>query len=115
MLTVNLQGGKAWIVGSHRAQCWGLCFLIFVNDIPSVASKPLKLFVDDTKVYGDVTSQENIKALQSDIDAIVKWTSIWQLPLNTNKCHTLHLGHRNPRHTYHIAGNMIEGVTNERD
>ena len=42
-----------------------LCFLIFVDDIPSVVSGPMKLFADDTKLYGE--------GLQLEASTHCKW------------------------------------------
>ena len=92
-----------------------LCFLIFVNDIPSVVSGPMKLFADDTKLYGEAATIGGIDALQMDLDAVVRWTSVWQLPLNTAKCQTLHFGNLNTRHQYHIAECLVEDVVHEKD
>ena len=93
-----------------------LCFLICVNNITSVVSRAIKLLAGDTKLHGEVTSVENIEPLQRDDDEIAKWTSAYcQFPLKTSKCRTVHLDHRHPRHTYHVTGCMVDGVTNGND
>ena len=92
-----------------------LCFLVFVNDIPQVINNPIKMFADDTKIYGEVNTTEQVMALQQDLDAVARWTSAWQLPLNIAKCQSLHLGGRNNGHQYHIGDVPVEGVQAERD
>ena len=92
-----------------------LCFLVYVNDIPREINSPMKMFADDTKIYGEVSTTDKVMTLQKDLDAVARWTSVWQLPLNTAKCQSLHLGGRNTGHQYHIGDVLIEGVKEERD
>ena len=73
------------------------------------------MFVDDNKIYSDVTIKEDIAKLQNDLDAAARWTSAWQLPLNVKKCQWLHLGHHNTKNQNLIGDVPIEADKEERD
>ena len=52
-----------------------LCFLLFVNDITS----KIKLFADDTLLYGLVHNSDDAISLLSDLDKLVDWAKLWQM------------------------------------
>jgi len=56
-----------------------------------VAGKILK-FADDTKIYHNVYSDEDVSALQSDLCNLVEWSNEWQMLFNADKCKVLHMG-----------------------
>ena len=91
-----------------------LLFLVYVNDIPLEVKNPMKMFADDTKFYGDMTTKEEIAKLQNVLDAVARWTSAWQLPLSVKKCQLLHLGRHNVKNQYRIADIPIETVKEEK-
>ena len=92
-----------------------LLFIIFINDIPDHVQSCSKIFADDTKLYCSALSPDCTRVLQSDIDAVVEWSVRWQLPLNTNKCSVLHMGHNNTCITYTMAGTTLSTVEAEKD
>ena len=49
------------------------------NDMPSQVTSSIKLFADDTKLYCRVP--DDGAGLQADIDALVRWSEKWLLPL----------------------------------
>ena len=59
-----------------------LLFLIFINDLAEQLKCPCYMFADDVKLVGDQTTDD----LQVDLATIHNWTSMWELPLNENKC-----------------------------
>ena len=63
-----------------------LIFLLYINDINSSVSSKLRLFADDCILYCTINSYNDNLYLQSDLDFIIKWTQIWQMGLNINKC-----------------------------
>ena len=46
---------------------------------------------------------------------MTEWSNLWQLPFNETKCKVLHVGTRNPRHSYTMGGLELEQVTIEKD
>jgi len=72
-------------------------FTIYINDLPECVQSSCKVFADDTKIYGKA---KNSHSLQEDIDKMQKWTLMWNLYFNADKCKVLHLGTGNPCFTY---------------
>ena len=56
-----------------------LMFLIYINDIGDKVSSNLWLFADDCILYSTVTSLEDSKQLQCDLDSISEWSQLWQI------------------------------------
>ena len=93
-------------------------FLIYINDLPHVLSNPCLLFADDshdTKIYSHIRSEDDICQLQQDIDKLLKWSEMWQMPFNISKCKCLHTGRSIPNHVYSMGGCDIEQTVEERD
>ena len=63
-----------------------LMFLIYIGD--GVKSQ-IRLFADGSLLYGIVNGEEDTKALQEDLDKLVKRSDKWQMILYINKCRTL--------------------------
>ena len=63
-----------------------LLFLIYINDIGVGLAANCRLFAGDCTLFKEVNSVSDAKCLQSDLNKIVTWSRIWQLPLNSSKC-----------------------------
>ena len=74
-----------------------LLFIIFINDLPNWVSICCKIFADDTKLY-DVAS--NHVQIQTDIDALQRWSDKWNLYFNTVMCKVMHIGLNNQGYNY---------------
>ena len=97
MQEVSLYGNVSKLVplrsGVPQGSVLGpLLFLLYVNDLPDVVSSNVKMFTDDTKLFSGISSEGDARALQSDLDALLKWSGTWQLPFNQDKCKVLHVG-----------------------
>ena len=92
-----------------------LLFTLFINDLPSVATSTSDLFADDTKVHRPVSTQEDAKTLQDDIDAMHDWSTRWQLPFNDQKCKVVHYGRQNQKHSYKMNETVIAEDKQEKD
>ena len=92
-------------------------FVIFINDMPGAIKSLCHLFADDAKVYCNVhlREDENSNQLQSDIDKLVEWSRLWQLPFNTKKCKILHIGRENPLRKYKMNNQYLDQVYEEKD
>ena len=61
-------------------------FLIYNNDIRDKVSSSLWLFSCDFVLYRTVTSLEDSKQLQCNLDYILQWSQLWQMNFNIRKC-----------------------------
>ncbi len=66
-------------------------FVIFINDLPEEVQSQIYLFTDDTKIYCQINSEEDIKILKSDRKALDEWSRKWLLLLHPDKCKVLNL------------------------
>jgi len=56
------------------------------------------MFADDTKVYREITDFENdTQALQTDIDRLANWATLWQPRFNPEKCESMCITHNRDR------------------
>jgi hypothetical protein len=68
-----------------------ILFIIYINDLPDILAPETlcAIFADDTKIYRQVQNEDDIVALQTDIDKVAEWGNTWGLNFNTTK--TTHL------------------------
>ena len=66
-----------------------LYFLLFVNHIGNDITSNIKLFADDTLLYGLVHNSDDAISLQSNLDKLVEWAKLWQMAFNPSKCYVL--------------------------
>jgi len=118
MVRVNgeLSTSKAVISGIPQGSVLGpLLFVIYINDIPDVVQSNILLFADDTKIFNKVTSIDDSRKLQNDIDALNCWSD---KNFNTDKCHVLTMGKfENMMHTqrYTLYGYELDHAFEEKD
>ena len=90
-------------------------FVIHINDLDFGLSSKVSKFADDTKLGINAANPESVRALQSDLAAIGDWSMVWQMPLNLEKCHVLHVGAANQEENYSLLGSAITSVDQETD
>ena len=98
-------------------------FLIYINDLPLNIASPLSLFADDSKIFTRIISEKNMKEssvkgneiLQNDLNVVRDWAAKWKMEFNVNKCKIMHLGKKNPKHTYTMGESNLAETTAERD
>ena len=66
-----------------------LCFLLYINEMGNNISSNLKLFADDTLLYGLVHNASDALHLQRDLDSLVIWAQEWQMNFHHSKCYVL--------------------------
>jgi Reverse transcriptase (RNA-dependent DNA polymerase) len=68
-----------------------ILFLVFINDVISICCGDtiVKLFADDLKLYSIFNRTDYSSDLQHSIDELFKWSNLWQLQINLNKCQVL--------------------------
>lgn len=70
--------------GSHSGP---LLFSLFFNDLPSVIQYScLQMFADDVKIYKSISSHDDCRFLQKDLDSFHRWLSTNNLQLTHSKC-----------------------------
>jgi hypothetical protein len=77
-----------------------LLFVIYINDLTKAIENRAGLYADDSKVFRTVENEVDRLSLQKDIDALVNWSFESGLPLNSMKCHVMHLGKNNRQFHY---------------
>ena len=63
-----------------------ILFVIYINDMPECVNASTYLFADDTKIYKDISCEDDVSGLQADLDQLQKWSDTWLLKLHPNKC-----------------------------
>ena len=92
-----------------------ILFVIFINDLPDIASSTADIFADDTKLFRAIRIIEDHDVMQQDLDNLVEWSNKWQLGFKEAKCKSLHLGSSNQRLTYQMNSELLEETRNESD
>jgi hypothetical protein len=94
-----------------------LLFIIFINDLDDSAAAVdiLRKFADDTKLGHEVTNPKSCSELQASLDGLVKWAETWGMQFNVSKCKTMHLGRRNSKNVYTMAGEALKETEVEKD
>ena len=58
----------------QRSVMGPLLYLLFVNDLPDIVTSGIKMFADDTKIWGPVKTAEDGRSLQNDLDGLSEWS-----------------------------------------
>ena len=75
-------------------------FLIYVNELPTLVESHIKLFADDAKMYRAMATPHDAEQLQSDLNALERWSEDWLLKFNPQKCKIMHCGTLNSNTNY---------------
>ena len=92
-----------------------LLFLVYVNDLPDIVQCDIKLFADDTKLFTKVPFSADATLLQTDLEALTRWSNTWLMPFNQSKCKVLHFGHTNQGFQYNMDGAPLGSTSLEKD
>ena len=66
------------------------------------------MYADDLIIYAVVNNFQDKENLQLELNELLKWANKWQLKINFDKCHTIHLGFKNNNFTYRLDLHNIE-------
>ena len=78
--------------------------MIYINDISEGIKSVIRLFADDTKIFGPVGCDNESEVIQSDISnaCVRSWSNKWLLPFNIDICVNLHTGFNNTETDYYM-------------
>jgi len=96
----------------------GLCpgaLAAYINDLEEdVVSKVFK-YADDTKLFRQVSDTVDAVGMQEDLDRLIEWADKWQMRFDVSQCKVMHVGKKNPRHSYYMSSNGLRSVEVEKD
>lgn len=95
-------------IRSSARNCVGSLVLLFIRYITS----NIRLFADDTLLYGLVHNSDDAISLQSDLDKLVEWAKMWQMAFNPSECCVLRVCRTKCSfiHPYTMLGHTLQAV-----
>jgi len=73
-----------------------LLFLLYINDMPDeVLNSDCRLYVDDTLLCYDI-QEGDCSPLQEDVNILERWSILWCMPFNADKCQHMQVGKEVP-------------------
>ena len=64
-------------------------FLIYINDLPNTLDCDISLFADDTLLFQEIQSPQDVERFQRNIDHLYNWSQQWKMPFNADKCQVI--------------------------
>ena len=73
-----------------------ILFIVYIGNVGEICSDNVThcLYADDLKLYSTIKSDRDNVFLQTALDRLEMWCREWQLSININKCHVLHIGRK---------------------
>ena len=73
------------------------CYINELAVILAAYNVTVKLFVDDVKLYAEISTDVDVADLSRALSCIAEWADMWQLQISVTKCCAIHL---NPKYVY---------------
>src|SRR5437870_5900264 len=80
-----------------------LLFVIYIDDIDDNIINKLSKFADDTKLVGNVTTEDQVAGMRQDLKELYRWSEDWLMMFNTEKCKVIHYGKENAKSSYELG------------
>ena len=82
------------------------------QSIPDQVKSSVRLFADDTIMYLTVASQNDANQLQSDLQRLAMWETLWKMKFHPEKCQVITISRcrKNIYHDYTLHGHSLEHV-----
>jgi hypothetical protein len=89
-----------------------LMFPLYTNDIGNDITSTIRVFADDSLLYLAISTKDDCKRLQQDLDRMVNWIKSWQKIFNPLKCYVLKITKKKKTvdFDYKINGQTLETV-----
>ena len=88
-----------------------ILFIIYINDMPECVNATTYLFANDTKIYKEISCEDDVSGLQEDLDQLQKWSDTWLLKFHPNKCKVMTVSNKTKlenKSSYHFYNNEGE-------
>ncbi len=71
-----------------------IMFLVYINDInDNIGSESyMNMFADDATIQRKIITENSYLELQNDLAKLYKWSQMWQIEFNAEKCHVIKFG-----------------------
>ena len=89
-----------------------LLFLLYINDIGNDLTSKIRLFADDSLLFGVVKTDTDSRNLQGNLNRLCEWADKWQMVFNPEKCYVLSI-HRKKLpivYDYSMKGKILKHV-----
>jgi hypothetical protein len=99
--------------GVPQGSVLGPClFLHYINDMPEGIGSRVRLFADDTIAYLTLTTLDDAKDLQNDLNKLASWETKWQMEFHPKKCQVLSITNKKKpiKYNYTLHGHILESV-----
>ena len=115
----SLSSSKPVLSGIPQGSVLGhLLFVIYINDLPDKLCSSSLMFADDTKVFREICSENDLECHQRDLACLEKWSDTWMLKFHPEKCKILTVGkleNIQRAYPYRLMEVQLEHVFEEKD
>ena len=66
-----------------------ILLLVYITDLPECVQANIRLFADDTVLYREVSSPQDVLSLQGDLGKLVHWEKDWRMEFHPGKCNLI--------------------------
>ena len=93
-----------------------LLFICYINDIVHNISSKIRLYADDTLLYRSIHSEQDVIALQNDLNTLSEWAKHWQMTFNPTKTEFLRITNKTNyvMSSYYLSDTLIPQVSHTK-